>query len=66
MNWIEKRIRAEKRKHDKWAGYDEWMKIAGTKIGAEINRLILEEIVMAHKEGEKTSRLTSLWNKINK
>ncbi len=65
MNWIEKRIKAEKRKHEKWAG-DDWIKVAGNKIMEEISRLITEEIAIAHKEGKTTSRLTALYLKIEK
>ena len=64
MNWIEKRIRAEKRKHEKWAG-DDWIKIAGNKIIEELCHLITEEIAIAHKEGTPTSRLTALYLKIH-
>jgi hypothetical protein len=32
----------------------------------KIQKLITEEILIAQHEGEKTSRLTSLWNKIEK
>jgi len=31
-----------------------------------IQKLITEEIIVAQHEGDKTSRLTSLWNKIEK
>ena len=74
MNWIEQRIKAEKRKHEKWAG-DEWIKIASIKIKEEFQylldkqkeetlNLITKEIAIANREGDKTSRLTSLYNKI--
>ena len=32
----------------------------------DVNSLITQEIVIAQKEGQPTSRLTSLYNKINK
>jgi len=68
MSWIEQRIKDEKRKHAKWTNEwikNEWIKIASIKIRNEILDLITEEIVIAQKEGQPTSRLTSLFNKIN-
>jgi len=62
MSWIEQRIKDEKRKHLKWT--NEWIKIASIKIRNEILDLITKEIVIAQKEGQPTSRLTSLFNKI--
>ena len=62
MSWIEQRIKDEKRKHLKWT--NEWIKIASIKIRNEILDLITDEIIIAQKEGQSTSRLTSLFNKI--
>ena len=64
MSWIEQRIKDEKRKHLKWT--NEWIKIASIKIRNEILDLITKEIVIAQKEGQPTSRLTSLYNRLNK
>jgi len=63
MSWIEQRIKDEKRKHLKWT--NEWIKIASIKIRNEILDLITDEIVIAQKEGQPTSRLTSLFNKLS-
>ena len=63
MSWIEQRIKDEKRKHLKWT--NEWIKIASIKIRNEILDLITDEMVIALKEGQPTSRLISLFNKLS-
>ena len=71
MNWIEKRIRAEKRKHEKWAK-DDWIRIASIKIEEEIWDLIFSsypedmENFDTITENQAYRLLKTFWEKLEK